>query len=422
MANLVNEKSIQMDSIEGREALFEYANEGILVSNSNGEIIRVNTSAEKMFGYERDELLHKKIEVLIPQRFKNNHLTYRENFHQNPKARSMGIGRDLYGKRKDGSEFPVEISLSPFTAKDRNYVIAFIIDISIRKKNEESINNQKEELEKLTKKLQETNFELELRVKDRTLILQEALNELERNREELKNSLEKEKELNELKSRFVSMASHEFRTPLATILSSLSLATKYAEQGEKEKHTKHIERIKTSITHMTDLMNDVLSISKLEEGKINLNNEMFSFPDFSRNVINELKFLCKKNQELIYKHNGSTNIKLDSKIIKNIYFNLISNAIKFSPENKNILINTNVNNNEIIIEIIDEGIGISEDDKKHLFERFFRGQNATNIQGTGLGLNIVVKYVELMGGKITFESELEKGSSFKINIPNSSTN
>ncbi|MFN5458418.1 MAG: sensor histidine kinase, partial [Bacteroidota bacterium] len=100
----------------------------------------------------------------------------------------------------------------------------------------------------------------------------------------------------------------------------------------------------------------------------------------------------------------------------------ISNAIKFSPENKNILINTNVNNNEIIIEIIDEGIGISEDDKKHLFERFFRGQNATNIQGTGLGLNIVVKYVELMGGKITFESELEKGSSFKINIPNSSTN
>ncbi|MFN6038357.1 MAG: ATP-binding protein, partial [Bacteroidota bacterium] len=313
-----------------------------------------------------------------------------------------------------------EISLSPFSTKEGNYVIAFIIDITVRKKNEESIKFQKEELEKLTKKLQEANIELEKRVKNRTMILEEALNELERNREELKNSLEKEKELNELKSRFVAMASHEFRTPLATILSSLSLATKYSQQGEKEKHTKHIDRIKTSIAHLTDLLNDVLSISKLEEGKISLNVESFSLTEFTENTLNELKLLTKKNQEFIYRHNGNTEVHLDKKIIKNIFFNLITNAIKFSAEDKKIIIETSVIEDETIIRVKDEGIGISDEDKQHLFERFFRGQNATNIQGTGLGLNIVVKYVEIMGGKINFESKLEKGTTFVINIPSKS--
>ena len=419
MVNLVGEITKKMDSVEGREALFEYANEGILVTNSRGEIVRLNHSAEKMFGYERDELLFQKIEVLIPQRLKDKHSAYRENFNESPRARGMGMGRDLFGRKKDGTEFPVEISLSPFTAGDGNFVIAFIIDISVRKKNEESINFQKEELEKLTKKLRETNTELERRVRDRTLILEEALNELERNREELKNSLIKEKELNELKSRFVAMASHEFRTPLATILSSLSLATKYAEQGEKEKHAKHIERIKTSIAHMTDLMNDVLSISKLEEGKINLNEEIFSLPEFTENTLSELRPLLKKDQTIHYEHTGFETVRIDQKILKNIYFNLISNAIKFSTEGKPIRVTTKTEALEIQIAVKDEGIGISEEDKKHLFERFFRGQNATNIQGTGLGLNIVVKYVELMNGKISVETELEKGSCFYITIPQS---
>ena len=417
MANLVGEKAVKMDSAEGREALFEYANEGILVTNNKGEIIRLNHSAEKMFGYERDELLKQNIEILIPDRHKQNHTTYRENFHKNPHARSMGMGRDLFGRKKNGNEFPVEVSLSPFTAKEGNYIIVFIIDISVRKKNEESINFQKEELEKLTKELQEANIELEKRVRDRTLILEKALNELERNREELRNSLEKEKELNELKSRFVAMASHEFRTPLATILSSLSLATRYAEQGEKKKHTKHIDRIKNSVSHMTDLLNDVLSISRLEEGKINLSEEVFSLTEFTENTLSELKFLTKKDQQFVFMHSGENDVLLDKKIIKNIYFNLITNAIKFSPEGKKIYIKTDICENEISIEVKDEGIGIAEEDKKHLFERFFRGQNATNIQGTGLGLNIVVKYVELMGGKVKFESELERGTSFMITIP-----
>lgn len=397
-------------SEEKFSALFKYATEAIIVINAEGTIIISNPSCEKLFGYEDGELIDKPVEVLIPKRFAD-HIHHRNDFNKNPHPRSMGIGMHLFGMKKNGIEIPIEISLSPFKNKLKNFVIAFIIDITIRVKNEAILKEQKEELQELAN-------ELDKRVKDRTMILEEALHELENSREELSAALEKEKELNELKTRFVSMASHEFRTPLATILSSLSLATKYGELGEKENQTKHINRIKTSITHLTDILNDMLSLSKLEEGKINYSPELFNIKDFTLQVIQELQSLCKAGQQIFVNHSGNQEVYLDFKILKNILFNLVSNAIKFSDELKPIEVFTLVNNTNIEIQVKDSGIGISEEDQEHLFQRFFRGQNASNIQGTGLGLNIVARYVELMNGTISFESKTNMGTTFIINIPN----
>jgi PAS domain S-box-containing protein len=392
-------------------ALFEFATEGIIVANTSGVIVLANPAAEALFGYDPAELIGQEVEVLIPKKAADHHIALRNNYHAHPGPRSMGTGRDLFGIKKDCSEFSVEVSLSPFKTSDGDFVIAFIIDISVRKQMYLDIKQKKKELEKLT-------LELEKRVKNRTMILEEALQQLEISREELKTALEKEKELNEMKSRFVSMASHEFRTPLATILSSLALVSKYGEIGETEKQQRHIQRIKESISHLTDLLNDVLSISKLEEGKTSINSELFDLTSYTAEIIHELQMLAQKGQQVVYKHEGLHKIYTDKKALRIIFFNLISNAIKFSPEKSAIEVTTIVSDESIQIKIQDHGVGISEEDKEHLFERFFRGRNVTNIQGTGLGLSIVARYIELFNGTIAVESMVNEGTTFNIVIPN----
>jgi PAS domain S-box-containing protein len=392
-----------MESKEGLDALFLHATEGILVASENGEIIRINPSAEKLFGYEPGELLGKKIETLVPRRLTEKHVSSRNKYHENPHPRSMGAGMELNGLKKNGTEFPVEISLSPYTNENGRRVIAFIIDITIRKQAEEKLKNYSVELEK--------------QVKNRTLILEEAIVELEKTKKDLHNALEKERELNELKSRFVSMASHEFRTPLTTMLSSLSLVTKYGELNDLVNQQKHAGKIKTSINNLTDILNDFLSVSKLEEGKIEYNPEELNIKEYIDDVLAEIKPMLHGGQVLIHNHSGKEVASIDKKLLKNILFNLTSNAIKFSPGGKPIEVGTFVQNSSVKITVKDSGIGIPKEDQKHLFERFFRGHNAINIQGTGLGLNIVTKYVELMNGTIHFESKENQGTTFTIIIP-----
>lgn len=393
------------------EALFQFSREGIIVADSKGIIIMANPAAEKLFGYSAGSLCNEKIEVLIPQKFQSNHAAHRQQFNEKPTPRTMGSGRDLFGLRKDGSEFPIEISLSPFGNDAGIFVIAFLVDITVRKKQESDIKKQKNELELLT-------LELEKRVKKRTMILEEALQQLEQSREDLKKSLDKEIELNEMKSRFVAMASHEFRTPLATMLSSLSLLNKYCENQDRDKQLKHMNRIKDSIHHLTDLLNDVLSISKLEEGKASVEFENFNIADFTAETIHELQAVADNGQQIIYNHEGTTQVFLDKKSLRIIYFNLISNAIKFSPANSIIDVYTHVKEDGIAIGVKDNGIGISDEDKEHLFQRFFRGRNVTNIQGTGLGLHIVARYIDILKGTISVESTINKGTSFIIALPN----
>ena len=392
-----------MDSKEGTDALFLFAAEGILVANGESVITRVNPSAEKLFGYEKDELIGQKIEILIPRRLAEKHVHQRTNYNANPQARTMGSGRELFGLKKDGSEFPLEISLSPYSTAGENFVIAFIVDITLRKQAEEKLKNYSAELEK--------------QVRNRTLILEEAVEQLEKTKLELHNSLEKERELNELKTRFVSMASHEFRTPLTTMLTSLSLVTKYGENNDKSSQAKHVGKIKSSIHNLTDILNDFLSVSKLEEGKIENLPELLNVQTYIAEIISEMEFLAVNNQIIQYNHTGESIVNVDKKLLKNILFNLISNAIKFSPEGGIIDVKSSIEDSKFKISVQDHGIGISKEDQKHLFERFFRGHNATHIQGTGLGLSIIAKYAELMNGTIDFESQENKGTTFTIIIP-----
>jgi PAS domain S-box-containing protein len=397
------------------EALFQYASMGILVANSDGVIILANHFLLTQFGYTHpEELEGEKIEKLIPGRYCPKHASLRDGYFDKPERRSMGQGLDLYAIRKDGTEFPVEISLSHYKTNEDSFAIAFLSDISKRKEIEKAVLEQKEQLASINQKIEDLNNDLEQKVEFRTTQLQQAMQQLEVSKDELTKALGKEKELSDMKSRFVSMASHEFRTPLSTILSSASLIAKYLETDEQDKRDKHIKRIKSAVNNLTDILNDFLSIGKMEDGKITTNITNFSLTEFLTTICSELQGISKNGQQIAYSHTGNQTVQLDVSLLRNVLINLLSNAIKFSPENRIIYIHSNVTREEIIITIKDEGIGISDEDQQHLFERFFRGANATNIQGTGLGLHIVAKYIELMDGQIDFKSKLEEGTTFII--------
>jgi len=568
---IIKYKAQGIDDSKNRErlnALFEYATEGMIIANSKGEMVMINPMAEKQFGYEKGELEGKKIELLIPERMSERHVKHRDKYVQNPYPRPMGKGIQLFGRRKDGTELPVEISLSNFSTGNENYVIAFIIDISERRISEEllskekevaqmyldiapviflvlnkeqqvslinqngcqilgfseneivdknwfdafvtdteketsrqlfiqlmdgkiSINNpfeyeirtangehrliawkntiirdergnpqavlssgeditarkqQDEIIDKANKELQryseevlELNADLEKRVRVRTEELAELINRLERintelaieikerkqaekllekNKEDLRTALNKEKELSELKSRFVTMASHEFRTPLSTILSSVSLISKYNEPGQDEKRFKHIERIKSAVYNLTSILNDFLSLGKLEEGKVASTPTTFDITSFSNDLVGELKEVTKTGQSITYNHEGtSTTVFLDKNLTRNICINLLSNAIKYSEEGTPIHFQTVIEHDTLMISVSDKGIGIPESEQQYIFDRFFRANNASNIQGTGLGLNIVKKYVELMQGEVGFTSISGKGTTFTLTLP-----
>jgi PAS domain S-box-containing protein len=406
------------EKVELLDALFNHATEGIIISNESGLIQLMNPAACKMFGYESNELLNESIDVLVPKNIKGHHEHHRNSYVDKPHARPMGLGLDLHGLKKDGTLFPIEISLSPIFKDDRKYIIAFLIDISVRKKIEASVKEKQEELEQIAITLQKSNEDLERKVSDRTSVLQEAIAELEKSRSELSIALEKEKDLNDLKSRFISMASHEFRTPLTTILSSAVLISEYKNPEQEEKKQKHIKRIQSSVNNLNDILSDFLSISKLEEGKIHADMSMFDLNMLINEIASDMRQNTKAGQEIMINYRGDNLVFLDAKLIKNILFNLLSNAIKFSSEGKSITLDADVNSNEIKMVVQDQGIGISEEDLKHLFERFYRGKNAFNIQGTGLGLHIVGNYVDIMKGHLHLTSKLNEGTRIEITFPN----
>jgi signal transduction histidine kinase len=234
---------------------------------------------------------------------------------------------------------------------------------------------------------------------------------------ELSHALKREKELSELKSRFIAIASHEFRTPLTTILSSTSIIDKYNKEEDEENRKKHTARIKASVKILTDILDDFLSLDKLEQGKVEVKKEKINLYELSAEIIEGLSGILKAGQAIHLSYNGTRTIVQDKKIIRNILLNLLSNATKYSGQYKNIYLIVEIGDDIASIKVKDEGIGIPEEDQKNLFNKFYRAKNTVNIQGTGLGLNIVKKYVKLLNGVITFVSRHNEGSTFTISFP-----
>jgi PAS domain S-box-containing protein len=398
-------------------SLFENATEGFVVTDDKGKIVLVNPAACRIFGYEDEEMTGQKIEMLIPDEYRQSHIHQRDKFYKTAQNRIMGNGRDLYGKKKSGVVFPVEVSLSTYVQDHDRYVIAFIVDITGRKEIEQNVIQQQKQLERVSYEMRRLNAELEAKVEERTVILKEALQRLEQSQEELSEALDKERQLSEIKSRFVSMASHEFRTPLSTVLSSASLLSRYTTTDDQPRRDRHIEKIKASVKHLNDLLDDFLSLGKLDEGKVGAEFGELNLQETISDTIDEMKGLVKKNQYIEYEHLGKEIIESDKKMIKNIMINLVSNAIKFSDEGKSVYVRSMVKDEEAVVSVRDEGIGISKEDQAHLFSSFFRGKNALNIQGTGLGLHIVKRYLDLLGGEVDLKSELGKGTIITFTIP-----
>jgi PAS domain S-box-containing protein len=524
------------------EAIFFCATLGILITDEKGKIVAVNPFALNELGYTEKELIGKKIEILVPAPFKKKHSQHHAMYIEKPQTRLMGDGHHLFALRKDGTAFPAEISLSNYTRNGDKYTIAFINNITARKRSEAEIEKltaaleakvieRTADLERTTQQLKQSMSKLEeaqsfqkalfdnagamiiatdekgmikffnpeaaecigyaqpevidkhspvlfldreeiarkrkllynefgvMAEDDFSVLVEKAkrnihteeqytyirkekttfpvvltitairnndgmitgymviaidITERKKAEENLIKALKKEKELNELKSRFVSMASHEFRTPLSTVLSSAYLIEKYTQSDDQLKREKHLQRIIASVGTLTDILNDFLSVGKIEEGKIQVRPSAFSISNLVSGLSAELENTLKKGQQINYTHEGPEEVIMDMSLLKHIIMNLISNASKFSAEGRRVEIKTKCLSQQVILIVKDHGIGIAKEDQKHLMERFFRGANAGNIQGTGLGLHIVSKYAELMNGTVQCNSELEKGTEFII--------
>jgi PAS domain S-box-containing protein len=407
------------------KAIIKTATDGIIIIDDTGIIELVNEAAGRLFGYEEFELVGQNISVLMPNPHRDAHDSYIQNYLQTGIRKIIGIGRDVSGLRKNGDTFPLRLSISEVQLPERVVFTGILHDLTAQKAAEaqikalnqhleEEVNRRTEELAATINQLLNSNTKLEFEIQERKV----AEATLRKNELDLRKAIEKERELNTLKSRFVSMASHEFRTPLSTILSSADLLEMYTTEEQQDKRIKHTTRIKSAVNNLISILNDFLSLSKLEEGKIEISPVEFNLEEFCEEVMDDVQALLKPGQ--VFQHHGlksDTIILLDKKMLKNILINLFSNAIKYSEPGKPIDCFVEIKNNELWVSIQDHGIGIPEEEQQHLFTRFFRAHNAENIPGTGLGLNIVKRYIELMNGHINFESILGKGTTFHIHIP-----
>lgn len=407
------------------KAIIKTATDGIIIIDDSGIIELVNEAAAKLFDYDELELVGLNISVLMPNPHRDAHDTYIQNYIQTGVRKIIGIGRDVMGLRKNGDTFPLRLSISEVQLPERVVFTGILHDLTAQKAAEaqikalnqhleEEVNRRTEELAATINQLLNSNTKLEFEIQERKV----AEATLRKNELELRKAIEKERELNTLKSRFVSMASHEFRTPLSTILSSADLLEMYTTEEQQDKRLKHTTRIKSAVNNLISILNDFLSLSKLEEGKIEISPVEFNLEEFCEEVLDDVQALLKPGQ--VFQHHGlrsDTVILLDKKMLKNILINLFSNAIKYSDPGKTINCFVEIRDNELRVSIQDHGIGIPEEEQQHLFTRFFRAHNAENIPGTGLGLNIVKRYIELMNGHINFESILGEGTTFHIHIP-----
>ncbi|MCK5443152.1 MAG: PAS domain S-box protein [Maribacter sp.] len=363
--------------------LSEAVSEGIIVVNEKQVIVGTNNSTDEMFGYRNNELPGQSLGVLIPQKFQPGHSGHFKSFLKDKKKRKMGKGLDMFGARKDGQEFPLEVGLNPFEIYGNTYVMALIVDITERKNYTEN---------------------LERTVEERTTQLQNALN--------------KEKELSALKTRFLSLVSHEFKTPLSAISTSTALLRKYTKMDDREKTDKHLNTIQSMVKHLDQILEDFLSVERLDSGKVNYKFTRFPFDKLVNEVLYDANTYLKAGQRIDFTNDvDNIMVEQDRKIMELVLSNLVHNAVKYSPENTTIKIDAKTEGDELTLKIADQGIGIPKKDQKFIFDRYFRASNVLMNQGTGIGLNIARKHLENLGGRIGFTSVENEGTTFVVELP-----
>lgn len=509
--------------------IFEASGEGIIAVDQDGNILTSNPACDQLFGYDPDELIDQNMDILIPEKFKHLYKNY-------IKKRGPGLKRErhLWGIKKDGSTFYLNLRISPAIIDGKNVTIAFFWDATHEKEYaqelEQKVQERTQEVMETVQKLLESNIRLEDQIRITNLAEGEAVtskniaseiaknfpngfvavmnehskivfadgdaleqlglkqfyqegmsiddisvfsderkekikqsirktlsgthlsfevtykdryfavntapltdkdnkissslhvyNDISKQKEiefTIQNALKSEQELNDMKSRFVSLASHEFRTPLSAILTSAILIGKQNGDGKADKREKYLARIERNVNNLTVILNDFLSLSKMDEGKVMPINERFDLISYSKKLVKQTNITLKKNQIInVSSENEELFVHLDVKLLNHILNNLLSNASKYSSEASQIDFKISEKNKTVLLEISDQGIGIPQEEQKYLFGRFFRAKNAFNIEGTGLGLNIAKHYTELMGGTITFKSEPNNGTTFSVELP-----
>lgn len=392
---------MSLESSRLLEAIIDTAIDGIITIDNRGIVESINPAALTLFGYDAESVIGNNVSMLMPEPDHSRHDSYISNYKETGRKKIIGIGREVRGKKKDGTTFPFRLAVSEVFYKDKSIFTGFIHDLTKEKKAED-------ELLKHTLELEEV-------VRHRTKDLISLVSELEKAKADVSTSLEKEKELNQLKSRFVSMASHEFRTPLSSVQLSASLIERYIEKPDFQAVVKHVDRIKGSVQLLNNILNDFLSLEKLETGVVVVNKQFINLVHLGEEISGEMQLICKKNQHIVYQHTGEEGeFYLDTHLLKNSIINLISNAIKYSGEDTFIEFSTEINGDTCTVVVKDNGIGIPVEDQKNLFEPFFRAHNTGNIPGTGLGLNIVKRYIGLMDGQLEYRSAINEGALFKM--------
>jgi PAS domain S-box-containing protein len=344
--------------------------DALLVTTASGIIKTVNQAAQNLFKYSQEELLSQPISMLITDEASLQKIT------------------SLYAS--GSGEFLKDLEVVCQTKTGETITVGF------------SCSAIETDIEGLQ------NF----------VYIGRDITERKRAEAEMIKAIEHEKELRELKSRFISMASHEFRNPMTSILSSIELLEIYGDVWTGEKKLKHYERTKAAVKRMTELLEDVLLVSKAEAGKLEFNPTPLLLKDFCTNLVEEIQLSINEKHKINFVYSGQCNkVCMDEKLLLHILINLLTNAIKYSPQNTTVHFGCYCEDKEVTFEVQDEGIGIPPEDQQRLFESFHRAKNVGNIPGTGLGLAIVQKSVELHGGKITLESEVGVGTTFRVTLP-----
>ncbi len=368
---------------EGRfRELLEAAPDAIIEVDRHGHIVLLNAVTEKLFGYTREELLGKTVDALIPDSARGRHAAHRANYWANPQTRPMGEGITLQARRKDGSEFPVEISLSPVKSGKTFRVTAIIRDVSMKRQSEE--------------KIKAANLQLE-----------------QRNREV--------ERANRLKSEFLASMSHELRTPLHTIIGFSELLAEGVEGALNERQSRFVKHVHQDALHLLELINDVLDLSKIEAGGLELQLELFDTCEVIKDVVGSFRPMADAKQIVLANRiKGPLPVFADRVRFREIVTNLLSNAIKFTPEHGNVWIEREPAPDDVVcFSVGDTGIGIAPEDHDAVFDTFRQVSPTTRgvREGTGLGLAIVKRLVEMHGGTIRLESERNKGSRFSFTMP-----